>query len=176
MARKPRGKGEDGAAPGIRTEQGRFAPGCSGNPRGRPRKLGEVDDAIRKNELPRVLDVLEVLREKVLSGEEDAVAAADKWLSYVLGKPKVRQESRPEVTAPAPLGSVLELRERLLNIVHAEAVALEAAQRERGLTPDEGAALVSYLRALSSDKPENLSDTELKRLVGLDAAGVASKG
>jgi hypothetical protein len=104
------------------------------------------------------------------------VNAAKEFLERVLGRATVLPRERPVPTRIKPLESVLELREMLLSVVHREAAGLAAAAKKRSLTPDEAGILSGYLRVLSSDKPEGLSDAELKRIVGLDAAGVASKG
>ena len=145
-----------------RTENGRFRPGTSGNPNGRPRSLPSIEAEIRELHGPQVLGVLEKLREMALAGD---VAASKLYLDRVLGPARIPQETSPplRVTPPTPKDPVselrelecvdlaaLELQERVLGLLKAQVAALEEKAAVEGLTVDEAAALANHLRATSS--------------------------
>ena len=66
-----------------RAANGRFAPGASGNPGGRPKRLLDLEAALQEaHDAPRVLEVIDMLRERALRGD---VQAAKAYLDRVVG-------------------------------------------------------------------------------------------
>jgi len=62
------------AMPHNRDSEGRFLPGASGNPGGRPRKLAELDPVLDEHRSPEnVRAVLAKLRELALAGDIQAM-------------------------------------------------------------------------------------------------------
>jgi Family of unknown function (DUF5681) len=81
------------ALPEKRTPEGRFVPGVSGNPGGRPKGLREFREALEAANVPQLMiDVL--LRGLVHEDMEIALAAYDRAAAYLYGRPGA-QESIP---------------------------------------------------------------------------------
>jgi Family of unknown function (DUF5681) len=70
-----------------------WRPGQSGNPGGMSKERRELYEAIEKNHVPRVLDVLLALFNLAIEGD---VAAARLWLDQVRGPVKARSEDELE--------------------------------------------------------------------------------
>ena len=95
--------GINGHAPDKRTPEGRFAPGASGNPGGRPKGLREFREALEASgtlqEAHRVLD--RAVRSKDI---RIAVDAAKFVVTYAYGRPAA-QEPLPD-SSPVRAGPV----------------------------------------------------------------------
>ena len=74
------------AGAGIREPSGRFSPGSSGNPAGRPVRLAELREAARRTAL-RDIEVLEQIRDDPKSPPSVRAAAADRLLQWGFGGP-----------------------------------------------------------------------------------------
>ena len=74
-----------------------FPKGVSGNPGGRPRRLLNLEAAlVEAHDTPRVLEVVDKLREMALGGD---VQAARVYLDRVAGPVKANDEERIEIRA-----------------------------------------------------------------------------
>ena len=105
------GEGQ-GSQPANRTEQGRFKPGVSGNPQGRPGGYAEFREMCRSKSPAAV----EALEGALTEGGPSAVAAARVLLEYGWGKPSSAPEDLDAVREGG--GSALSVltRDELLAI------------------------------------------------------------
>lgn len=105
-----------GKGPAIRTQQGRFAPGVSGNPNGRPGGYAEFRELCRSKSPAAVRALEGALGE----GGPSAVAAARVLLEYGWGKPSSAPEDLDAVREGG--GSALSVltRDELLAIAKGE--------------------------------------------------------
>ena len=97
------------ARPESRTPEGRFAPGSSGNPGGRPRGIRQYREALEEAGKP------ELLVEVLLRGLRDddirvALEAYDRAAAYLYGRPGAL-ETAPN--GPAAIPSLEEVRRAL---------------------------------------------------------------
>jgi hypothetical protein len=91
--------------PDKRGPEGRFIPGVSGNPGGRSKRLHNLESALQEaHDAPRVLEVVEKLRELALAGD---VQAAKLYLDRVAGPVKANDEERIEVRAQEMLEALI---------------------------------------------------------------------
>ena len=111
------------ATPQNRTpeEKGRFLPGRSGNPGGRPKKLRELEERILTEFGGDVIPLLQHLLVMATTPTEDSmgdVHAAKEFLDRVLGKAR----QRAEVTGKdgAPLGDPVGIAAVLSSMTSAE--------------------------------------------------------
>jgi hypothetical protein len=89
------------AYPENRDEQGRFRPGASGNPGGRPRKLHEFHAAIdaAHGSAEQVIAVLDVIHARALRGD---LQAAKLYLERVMGPARVPSQRSDVDFSDAP--------------------------------------------------------------------------
>lgn len=105
------GEGQ-GSGPAIRTEQGRFKPGVSGNPNGRPGGYAEFRDLCRSKS-PQAVEALEGA---LTEGGPSAVAAARVLLEYGWGKPASAPEDLDAVREGGGNALAVLTRDELLKI------------------------------------------------------------
>lgn len=110
-ARTAPGEGLD-KGPAIRTKQGRFAPGVSGNPEGRPGGYAEFRELCRSKS-PAAVTALE---DALGDGGPSAVAAARVLLEYGWGKPAAAPEDLEAVREGAGVALSQLTREDLLKV------------------------------------------------------------
>src|SRR5690349_20611310 len=85
---------------------GRFLSGASGNPGGRPKRLHNLEEAlVAAHDAPKVLEVIEKLRELAVVGD---VQAAKLYLDRVAGPVKANDEERIEARAKKMLEHLIE--------------------------------------------------------------------
>ena len=175
-----------GAPPDNREADGRFRPGVSGNPGGRPKGLVALEAQIRDQHGPHVLAVLEKVKDEALAGD---MHAAQLFLARVLGPPRVAPESLPiaektsqpqysgAIAAPAEV-SASTLADRILQLVHRQVTALEEKAAAEGLTPEESKMLDDHLRAtLSIGKWDaGLAERLAERVQGLSDEHLHAEG
>lgn len=101
-----------GSAPAIRTEQGRFKPGVSGNPEGRPGGYAEFRELCRSKS-PAAVTALE---DALGDGGPSAVAAARVLLEYGWGKPASAPEDLDAVREGGGNALAVLTRDELLKI------------------------------------------------------------
>lgn len=109
------GEGQ-GSGPAIRTEQGRFKPGVSGNPNGRPGGYAEFRDLCRSKS-PQAVEALEGA---LTEGGPSAVAAARVLLEYGWGKPASAPEDLDAVREGGGNALAVLTRDELLRIAKGE--------------------------------------------------------
>jgi Family of unknown function (DUF5681) len=88
-----------------RGPDGRFPAGASGNPGGRSKRAHNLEAALQEaHDAPRVLEVVEKLRELALAGD---VGAAKIYLDRVAGPVKANDEERIEIRAHEMLDAAI---------------------------------------------------------------------
>ena len=97
-----------------RTKSGRFAPGCSGNPAGRPRRLEVEAEAMRAMcELtPTAVDVLREILVSETAKPEIRIRAAETILDRTCGKAPSRDELRFDDFDAHNIGEYLRLKKQ----------------------------------------------------------------
>ena len=100
-----------------RTRDGRFAPGCSGNPSGRPRRLEVEAQALRDmcTLTPTAVDVLRQILESETVKPELKIRAAEIILDRVCGKAPSRDELQFEDIDAHNIGAYLQLKRQQQN-------------------------------------------------------------
>lgn len=98
----------------TRTKSGRFAPGCSGNPAGRPRRLEVEAEAMRAMcELtPLAVQTLRDILESPTSKPEIKIRAAETILDRTCGKAPSRDELHFEDFDAHSIGEYLRLKKQ----------------------------------------------------------------
>lgn len=100
-----------------RTKDGRFAPGCSGNPAGRPRRLEVEAEAMRAMcELtPLAVQTLRDILESPTAKPEIKIRAAETILDRTCGKAPSRDELQFEDIDAHNIGAYLQLKKQQQN-------------------------------------------------------------
>lgn len=80
----------------VRDEKGRFVPGHSGNPAGKPRKPNSVARAIRERLAEHVDEIVAALLEQVRAGDVTAIRTALERLAPAL-RPEALPAEMPDV-------------------------------------------------------------------------------
>jgi len=131
-----------------RGSDGRFAPGHSGNPGGRPQELRALVSRLRERNWPRIPKLLSRLYRLAMTDDTlVGVAAARVYLDRLLGPPeKQRDPLRLPDEAPGEPEAVLQ---QALTLLSQQIHALAARAAIEGLSPEDSAALGSHFRAIS---------------------------
>ena len=95
-------------SPENRTPEGRFAPGASGNPGGRPKGLREFREALEAADASQLM-IQVLLRGMVDADVEIALAANDRAAAYLYGRPgAMESEAMRAHTGPPTEDEVAE--------------------------------------------------------------------
>lgn len=73
------------ALPAIKENSGRWQPGQSGNPAGRPARIRALEDALFEEFSPKVREVMQQLYVMVMDGGKAAPPAAKLFLERIMG-------------------------------------------------------------------------------------------
>lgn len=106
-----------GTGPADRTRDGRFAPGCSGNPSGRPRRLEVEAEAMRAmcQLTPLAVEVLRGILESETAKPEIKIRAAETILDRTCGKAPSRDELQFDDIDAHNIGAYLQLKKQQQN-------------------------------------------------------------
>ena len=113
--KQPANRQKTGSA--TRTKSGQFAPGCSGNPAGRPRRLEVEQQALRAMcELtPIAVQNLREILESPTVKPELKIRASEIVLDRTIGKAPSRNELQFEDIDPHNIGAYLQLKKQQQN-------------------------------------------------------------
>jgi hypothetical protein len=118
-----------------------FSKGISGNPGGRPKRLRDLEEAIREKHVGEpVLAVLDKLQAMATEGD---VAAAKLYLERVVGPPRVKEDPVEPKSTGEPSSLLCEASRVARD--HVRAISERAAAI--GISDTDGALLASYVRA-----------------------------
>ena len=105
-----------------RTKDGRFAPGCSGNPSGRPRRLEVEAQALRDmcQLTPLAVQTLRDVLESETVKPELKIRASEIVLDRTIGKAPSREELQFDDIDPHNIGQYLQLKRQQQNAMWGE--------------------------------------------------------
>ena len=100
-------------SPENRTPEGRFAPGASGNPGGRPKGLREFREALEAADASQLM-IQVLLRGMVDADVEIALAANDRAAAYLYGRPGAMESEAMRAHTGPPTADELAEAQRIL--------------------------------------------------------------